>query len=196
MQKERLIISLIVACFGAGFLLLALNEPSPGLHDWFHRLSMDWAVRIGDSGYEIGNSLDSEERGHFRVFHWAVPIRMDGSEGEGYAPETQIDHVLSFQSLDGWILVQTSTGWGAIHVPTGNVHEAADIKGLAGSVPDSTLAASDSMIVPRPSYRVIYFVLCGVLAAISVFLLIQAILPKRCRITGDIVKASRKTGLV
>jgi len=193
MQKKRSIAALIVACFGVGFLLLGVNEPSPGLHDWFHRLAMDWAIRIGDTGYEIGNSLGSEERGHFRVFHWVAPSRKDGSEGEGCAPETLIDRVLSFQSLDKWILVQTSTGWGAIHIPTGNVHEAADIKGLAGSVPDSVIAASDSMIAPRPSYRVRYFVLCGVLAVTSVILLIRGVLPKRCRKTGDIVIAKRSS---
>ena len=99
MQRKKSIAALILASLAAVFLLLGLNEPSPGLHDCFFRLSGDWAVKIGDTGYEIGCSLDSPERKHFRVFHWARHARKDGSKAEGYTPEKLFDPALSYHRL-------------------------------------------------------------------------------------------------
>jgi hypothetical protein len=155
---------------------LALNESSPGKHDWFHRLSGDWAIKIGDTDFEIGNSLDTDSQGIFRVSHWVPFVRKDGNES--FTPKTLIDGVVSFHHHGDWILFQTNKGWASIQITTGNLKEADNIKELADSVPNSLLLLSDNMKIPMPSNKVGYHIISSTLFIISLFLFIRMMLQK------------------
>ncbi len=160
-MRMRLSLSVVVslAVGAAGATIAGRLEPLPGRGSWFTGLAGDWAVRIGETGYEIGNMPD--QRGEFEVFRWKT-VTKDGRV-LGEAPEVVVGEVLRYAYEDPWIASETRHGQVLIDTSSGSVQ----LLGERGAtIPSETRELFERAREPRPSHRDPLYAL-GMLCALA-----------------------------
>lgn len=86
------------------FLILALKEDAPGKNSWFHELSGDWSLRISSSWYEVGNSLEYNNK--------YVLFQQTRNESlNQYHLKTIVDGIDRIGVAEEWILMEMDNEW-------------------------------------------------------------------------------------
>ena len=168
-QLPAIGIGTLMVCSAIFLLTLSSREPVPGKHSWLTGLSGDWAVKIGQSGYEIGRSVSPYTPNAYEIFRWVPAMGKDGKMTEGLEPV--FDGVLSYASDDIWILAQMQEQrWGWINCQTHQVSSVESEQEFQDKAPSEVKRLVKDMSIPSPSNRNVLFILGITLLGGSVYL--------------------------
>ncbi|MCF7956257.1 MAG: hypothetical protein K9M75_10675 [Phycisphaerae bacterium] len=183
MKNKKVVFAIIFSACSLLSALFASQQPSTPKNSWFTELAGDWAIKIGQTDYYIGNSLDSDFPHAYRI---GVPILSPTQDkGEKYVNKLLVDGITKYLFFNSWILTEGHKGWCLIDTNTGTYSQAPSVQELQNIVNEDVSSKAINMIVPHPSYRNRLFLVAIALMALAALLFASQIPFKKK--TDDIV---------